>query len=270
MGGLVTEVESNGYRAHVEEFGSGPPLVLVHGLGGTGAEIWKRQIADLATEFRVIVYDLRGSGRSQVTPGPYSIDLLTEDLRALVEVLNLGRVAIVGHSMGGSIALSYAARYPGDVSALVGVGAPAELPVEAREGLAARAEAVEADGMSEVAVTVATNGVSPTFREQKPAEFQQLVAMLAGNDPRGYAAQCRALVDLDLGGRLGEVAAPVLLVSGDRDGVSPPAATAANAALVPGGRYTLVEDCGHILTWEKPAALMRAALPFLHEKVGPA
>ncbi|MDX6617860.1 MAG: aminoacrylate hydrolase, partial [Gaiellales bacterium] len=96
--------------------------MLVHGLGGTGAGIWKRQIAELAAGFRVIVYDLRGSGASEVTPGPYSIDLLADDLRALVEELGLGRTALVAHSMGGSVALAYAARYPGDVLALVGVG----------------------------------------------------------------------------------------------------------------------------------------------------
>jgi hypothetical protein len=57
--------------------------------------------------------------------------------------------------------------------------------------------------MAAVAATVATNGVSATFREQNPERFQELVAMLAANDPAGYAAQCRALVDLDLAGRLG-------------------------------------------------------------------
>ena len=239
--------------------------MLVHGLGGTGAGIWRRQIGDLAKEFRVVAYDLRGSGRSEVTPGPYSIDLLSEDLRSLVETLELGRVSLVGHSMGGSIALSYAARHPGDVLALVGVGAPAELPEQARAGLAARAETVESDGMGAVAETVATNGVSPTFREGNPEQFQEFIALLAANDPRGYAAQCRALVGLDLAGRLGEVTAPVLLVSGDRDGVSPPAATEANAARIPDAGFEIVEDCGHILTWEKPEALAQAAWPFLRE-----
>jgi 3-oxoadipate enol-lactonase len=239
--------------------------VLVHGLGGTGAAIWKRQIADLAAEFRVIAYDLRGSGRSEVTEGPYTIDLLADDLRALVEALELGRVALVAHSMGGSIALAHAARSPGEVRALVGVGAPAGFPDQAREGLAARAATVEADGMGAVAGTVAMNGVSPTFREHDPGEFQELVSLLAANDPKGYAAQCRALVGLDLTGRLGAVTSPVLLVSGDRDGVSPPAVTEANAALVPDGRAVIVEDCGHILTWEKPGELARAAWPFLRD-----
>ena len=89
--------------------------MLVHGLGGTGSEIWRGQVADLAAEFRVIAYDLRGSGQSEITPGPYTINLLADDLRALVDALGLGRVAIVGHSMGGSITLAYAARYHADV-----------------------------------------------------------------------------------------------------------------------------------------------------------
>ena len=126
---------------------------------------------------------------------------------------------------------------------------------------------VEADGMGAVAETVATNGVSPTFREQEPEEFRELVAMLAANDPAGYAAQCRALVGLAIAGRLGAITAPVLLISGDRDGVSPPAVTEANAGRIPAGRFEIVEDCGHILTWEKPGDLATAAWPFLRAAV---
>jgi 3-oxoadipate enol-lactonase len=239
--------------------------VLVHGLGATGTLLWRSQIAELAAEARVIAYDLRGSGASEVTPGPYTIDLLADDLGALVDALQLGRVALLAHSLGGSIALAYAARSPASVRALVGVGAPAGFPDQARAGLAARAETVEADGMAAVAGTVATNGVSPTFREQNPEPFQELVAMLAANDPAGYAAQCRALVELDLAGRMGAVEAPVLLIAGDRDGVSPPAVTEANAALVPDGRAVIVEDCGHIMPWERPEALADPAWPFLRE-----
>ena len=240
--------------------------MLVHGLGGTGADIWKHQIPDLAKSFRVVTYDLRGSGRSEVSPGPYSIGLLSDDLRALVDALGLGRVALVAHSMGGSIALTYAARYSGDVTALVGIGAPAEFPDQARTGLEGRAQTVEAEGMGAVAETVATNGVSPTFREGRPEEFENLIAMLAANDPAGYAAQCRALVGLGIVDQLANVAAPTLLISGDRDGVSPPAVTEANAGRIPGGRFAIVEDCGHILTWEKPAEFAQAAWPFLREQ----
>jgi pimeloyl-ACP methyl ester carboxylesterase len=242
--------------------------VLVHGLGGTGADIWKHQIPDLASEFRVVSYDLRGSGQSEVSAGPYSIGLLCDDLRALVDELNLGRVALVAHSMGGSIALTYAARYSGDVAALVGIGAPAEFPDQAREGLEARARTVEAEGMGAVAGTVAANGVSPTFREGNPRGFEEFIAMLEANDPQGYAAQCRALVGLGIANQLAEIRAPALLISGDRDGVSPPAVTEANAVRISGGRFEIVEDCGHLLTWERPGELADAAWPFLRESTG--
>jgi 3-oxoadipate enol-lactonase len=237
--------------------------VLVHGLGGTGASVWRRQIGDLADSFRVISYDLRGSGDSEVTTGPYTIDLLAGDLRALVEELELGRVALVAHSMGGSIALAYAAAHPDDVSALVGIGAPATFPDQNRAGLEARAKTVETEGMGAVAGTVATNGVSPTFREASPGEFEEFTALLNSNDAEGYAAQCRALVGLDIEDRLARITAPVLLISGDRDGVSPPAVTEANAGRIPNGEFLIVEDCGHILTWEKPEELAAAAWPFL-------
>jgi 3-oxoadipate enol-lactonase len=259
----MTDLEIDGCRLFVEERGSGAPVVLVHGLGGTARDIWKYQLPELAAEFRAVAFDLRGSGASDVTPGPYTIDLFVEDLRALVEALDLGRVALVGHSMGGAITLAYAARFRDDVSAVVAIGAPASFPDAAREGLAARADTVEADGMAAVAEMVATNGVSPSFREQRPDEFQELIAMLTRNNPRGYAAQCRALVSLDLTARLPEISAPLLLVSGDHDGVSPPGTTETNAGLAPDARFTIVEDCGHNLTREKPEALAATAWPFL-------
>ena len=184
-----------------------------------------------------------------------------------MDALALGRVALVAHSMGGSIALMYASRYSGDVTALVGIGAPAEFPEQARTGLEGRAQTVEADGMDAVAETVAANGVSPTFREGQPKEFRKLVAMLAANDRAGYAAQCRALVGLGIADRLANITAPTLLISGDRDGVSPPAVTEANAGSIPGARFTIVEDCGHIPTWEKPEELAQTAWPFLREAI---
>src|ERR671925_1106039 len=88
---------------HVELHGRGEPLVLVHGLGGTGAAIWKQLIGPLADEYAVAVYDLRGSGRSAVVPGPATIDDHADDLQELLELLEFDRVRFVGHSLGGSI-----------------------------------------------------------------------------------------------------------------------------------------------------------------------
>ena len=262
----MPEIQVNGVRTHYEERGSGTPLVLAHGLGGS-TELWKHVAGPLAEDFRVVMYDLRGSGRSEVPSGPYTLGQLVADLDGLIEALGLGRVLLMGHSMSGSLALAYAAAHPQKALGVVGVGAPPEIPDAGREGLRARAETVESQGMAAVAETVATNGMAPSFREAHPDEFRAFVHLIESNDPRGYAALCRVVADLDVTDDLGRIQAPVLLVAGDRDGVAPPAASEKTAAEISNARYVQVEDCAHILPWEKPAALLEAARPFLRRAV---
>jgi 3-oxoadipate enol-lactonase len=259
----MSEIDVNGVRTYCEEYGSGPSLVLVHGLGATGRDLWKKHIATLAENFRVVAYDLRGSGRSEVTPGPYTISQLADDLDALVDALGLAPAALMGHSMGGSIVLEQAARHPHRVRAVVAVGAAIDLPEQARAGLAARAETVERDGMGAVAETIATNGMAPSFREAHPEEFQEFISLLAGNDVNGYAAQCRALVEMAITEHLPRIAAPALLVCGELDAVSPPAVNREAAGQIPDARTVEVADCAHIVPWEKPDELQEAARPFL-------
>ena len=242
--------------------------MLVHGLGGTSAGIWGRVAGELGAEFTVVTYDLRGTGGSEHSAGPYSLDDFVGDLRALAEDLELARPALVGHSFGGSIALAYAAGYPGEVSAVVSVGGPVVLPEQGQKGLRDRAEKVESEGMASVAETVATNGTAPSFRERDAAGFDALVAMLAANDPATYAATCRVLAEMDLRPELGRVSAPVLLVAGDRDGVVPPAAGDEIEAALPNvARRVTVEDCGHNLTVERPEVLVDEVRSFLRGRV---
>lgn len=260
----MAEATVNGARISYEEYGSGPPVVLVHGLGGNATDTWKKVTAPLAERFRVVAYDLRGSGRSEVTPGPYSIDQLADDLAGLLDALELQRAGVVGHSLGGGIALRCAVDHPGKVAAVVGVGAVAELSEQAQAMMAARAEKVEAEGMAEVAEAVATMGLAPSFREEHPDEFQAYVALLAANVPAGYAAQCRALATMRAP-YLERISVPVLLVAGELDQSSPPSMNRENAARIPGARLVEIAGCAHIIPWEKPAELLEAARPFLEE-----
>jgi 3-oxoadipate enol-lactonase len=257
------EVEAGGIRIAYDRRGSGPPVVLVHGLGGTSKAIWKHLARELQGEFTVVTNDPRGAGASAVPPGPYSLDDFVSDLRALVGELRIERPMLVGHSFGGTIALAYAAEHSAEVAGVVAVGGPTDLSDAARQGLRDRAKTVEEYGMEAVAETVATNGLAPSFREDHPEEFRAYIRLLAGNDPAGYAATCRAIADFDLLGRLGRIEAPVLLVGGDLDGVAPPAAQAETAARITGASYVQVPDCGHILPWEKPDTLRDEVVRFL-------
>jgi 3-oxoadipate enol-lactonase len=237
--------------------------VLIHGLGGTRGAIWRHLAPALANEFTVVTYDLRGTGGSGRPAGPYSLDDFVDDLRSLVRHLGLERPALVGHSFGGSIALAYAAQYPEEVAALVVAGGPVLLPEQGRQGMRDRAETVETSGMGQVAETVATNGTAPSFRENHPDEFRRYVDVLAANDPATYAATCRVLADFDLRDSLERIVAPALLIAGDRDGVTPPAAQEETAAALADAVRVEVSDCGHILPWEKPDVLRDEVVRFL-------
>jgi 3-oxoadipate enol-lactonase len=204
-------------------------------------------------------------GRVPSRRGPYSLQDFLDDLRALVERLELAPVAVVGHSFGGSIVLEYAARNGDAVSAVVAVGAPTELPEQNREGMRARAETVEREGMGAVADTVATNAMAPSFREARPDEFRAYAEMLERADPSGYAATCRTIADLDIGDHLGQITAPVLLVGGELDGVAPPELNRRNAERLARSSYVELSDSGHAIPWEKPEALLGAARSFLLE-----
>lgn len=258
----MAAIEANGVETFYVEQGSGDPVVLVHGLGGTGAGTFKHLLAPLSERHRVIAYDLRGSGRSSVTPGPYTVELLADDLDALLTALGLDAVTLVGHSLGGGIVLHYAATRPDRVRAAVGIGAVTALPEQGRAAMEARAVTVESQGMEAVAETVATNGLATSFREANPEELHSLIALLASSDPAGYAAQCRALVAMDVTPRLRDLRCPVLLVCGAEDMASPPAANSANAALIPDVKLVELDDTAHIIPWEKPDELLAALMGF--------
>jgi pimeloyl-ACP methyl ester carboxylesterase len=92
--------------------------------------------------------------------------------------------------------------------------------------------------------------------------------VLAANDPEGYALQAEVVAELDGSAELPSVRCPVLLVSGDLDAPSPPGLNEANAAALPDARHVLFSDCAHMVSLERPDALLEVMLPFLRETAG--
>jgi pimeloyl-[acyl-carrier protein] methyl ester esterase len=113
---------STGVALEVEQFGAGPPVVLVPG-GAMTHRVWDHQVGALRHRYRSLAVDLRGSGASDKPPSGYSVDLFAADLAALVEELRLGRPVVVGHGLGSHVALRLAASQPGLVAGLALVSA---------------------------------------------------------------------------------------------------------------------------------------------------
>ena len=117
----MPKVLANGVRMHYLTVGRGPDVVMLHGFLGNLAVWHLSMVPELRGDYRVTTYDLRGHGYSEVSPSGYSTDDLASDLRAFLDALHIERPFLVGHSYGADVCLTYAARYPDDVRAIVAI-----------------------------------------------------------------------------------------------------------------------------------------------------
>jgi pimeloyl-ACP methyl ester carboxylesterase len=123
----MPKVAANGIKFHYWQVGQGDDVIMLHGLGGSQAVWHLRLLPQLWGGFRLTTYDLRGHGRTELTPTGYTTQDMADDLRALMDALGIERAQLVGHSLGGDIALHFALRYPERAAKIVAI--EAGLPV---------------------------------------------------------------------------------------------------------------------------------------------
>jgi 3-oxoadipate enol-lactonase len=253
--------EVSGGRIHYRVDGAldAPVLVLSNSLG-TDLSMWDRQVEALGRSFKVLRYDSRGHGRSLVTPGPYSIEVLARDVVSLLDRLEMARVHFCGLSLGGMVGLWLGAHEPARVDRLVLANTAAHLgPPEVWD---ARVEAVRRGGMAAVAGGVVERWFTPRFRERCPAGVGAVRHMLLAAPPEGYVACCAAVRDMDQRAELASVRSPTLVIAGRHDPATPPAAGRAVADAIRGVRLTEL-DAAHLSNVEAPEAFNAAVLDFL-------
>jgi pimeloyl-ACP methyl ester carboxylesterase len=255
-----------GAELHVEVSGAGPPLVLLHGLGGSGAD-WAPQVEALSDRFQVIVPDARGCGRSRdlVAPfGPFTIEQLALDLAALLDDLEVGAAHVLGWSMGGMIALQLAADAPGRVASLVIVNSgPDWRPKSPLQRLALQARGLVTGVLGPGAMA---RVIAPRLfpRPDQAALRRGYVERMGRNDPRTYAALLAAFLGWSVADRLGELTMPTLVVASEGDYTSV-ASKEAWTRQLPRGRLLEVRDARHALPLEAPERFTALVREFLEE-----
>lgn len=243
------------------DLGAGTPVMLIHGVGDR-LDSWDAVAGALGGERAVVRYDLRGHGRSERPPGPYSLEDFAADHVALMDELGVERAHVVGFSLGGLIAQQVALEHPGRVASLVLAGSVAGRTDEERERVAERLRQVESGGP----VAVADGGArwySQEFREAHPDVVARQMERFASNDPAAYAAAYRVLATSDLAERLPEIEAPVLAITGEHDVGSPPHMSELIASRVPRGRARILPGARHSLPVERAGELAEAIAGFL-------
>src|SRR5262249_45221175 len=195
-------------------------------------------------------------------PGPYSLPLFANDVAALMQHLDLGPAVVVGSSMAALVAVELAATHPERVAALVLVGGFPVLGPAGEGRMEGPGRAAEAEGRGPLADPVAAPALGAQTHQEQPALVGLFRQGLLANDPRAYAASCRALVEADITPRLGRIRCPTLIVVGSQEQVAPLPAARALKAGVPHARLWVIPDAGHPPLQEQPAAF-HAAIPQL-------
>ena len=233
---------------------SAPVLVLSSSLGTT-LDLWESNVAAWSGSFRLLRYDHRGHGRSPVTAGPYSVDLLARDVLALLDELGFERVSFCGVSLGGAVGMSLAATAPDRVDRLV------LACTSARFGDAApwleRAAAVRSGRMGAIADAIVARWFTPTLAARRPDVVERFRAMLLATPPEGYAACCEAVASWDFRERLHAVAVETLVVAGADDPATPPEHAQLIADGLPSARLVVLPRAAHLANVEQPERFAR-------------
>lgn len=253
----------NGIIQHYQVI-NGPPgapvLVFINSLG-TDFRIWRDVVVRLVGQATIITYDKRGHGLSDVGDAAFDIDLFAQDLAALLDHLGHKRVVLVGLSIGGLIAQRLCALRPDLVAAQMLCN------TAARSGSAdlwaQRIAAITAGGIEAIADNVMERWFTARFRAPGNPELPGYRNMLVRQPEAGYLGACMALRDTDLTDATAAIAVPTICIAGDQDGSMPPEKVVALAKSIPGARYELIKDCGHIPCVEQPAMLTDILRAFL-------
>jgi 3-oxoadipate enol-lactonase len=265
--------EVNGTRLYYEVAGEGYPLVLMHG-GIMDNTMWDDQFAKFAQHYRVIRYDLRGFGQSDLPAGsePYSS---RGDLRALLAFLGIDKANVLGISMAGSIAIDFTLDYPDMVNALILVApgvngydydsAQSEDEKAMFQEIEAAFESNDLERAVELETCAWVDGPNRTPEQVDPRVRKRVYDMDLQNNRRAVGVEFPDLQKLEPPaiGRLAEIRVPTLLVIGDGDVREQITVVETLATKIPGVQKAVMHGVAHVPNMERPAEFNQLVLDFL-------
>jgi 3-oxoadipate enol-lactonase len=250
-----------GFKLHYSlEGDSSRPVVVLSNSLGADLSMWDAQVDALLPAFRILRYDTRGHGKSEVPAGPCTLSDLGGDLVGLLDALHIDRAQVCGVSLGGMTAMWVGVHAPHRVAGLVLSNTAAKIGT--RDSWNERIAKVESEGLTSIADAVMSRWFTPGFPERNLTVQK---GKFLGCSLAGYVAASGAIRDADLRGEIRSISAPTLVLSGENDVVTPPNEGRALQAAIPGSIFREVPGA-HLSNIEEAAAYNQALLPFLQQQ----
>lgn len=247
---------------HYTDEGEGDCIVFVHGIGASGAT-WSGVVEYLKPHYRCVRMDLRGHGQSPKPPVPYYLDDFVVDIEHLRNRLEVERIHVVGHSLGGMIAPAYALAFPDHVNALGLISTAAGRTEEDFRKVMGVIEALERDGIEATLDQLVARWFTDEFGAVHPEVIEARRAQVLANDPAVFANVFHIYAETELGPRLRQVNAPSLVLTGELDGGCNPRLARFMVDQIPEALLCILDGLKHAILLEAPDRVAEPLLEYL-------
>ena len=226
-------------------------------------EIWAYQLPLLAHRFRVLLYDLRGHGRSAAPGDSYTLQELASDVAALLDYLQISRAAFVGLSIGGMIGQMFALQYPDKLAGLVLCSTGSRTEPQTKATIEDRIKTVRAEGLESQVRSTLARWFTAKFIEQAPATMTWVSDLILATSVDGYSGCGRAIQGLDVTDALSEVRIKTLIIPGEHDLGFPEKVSRTIQQKIANSDLVLLTDAAHIGNVEQAHLFNEILMDFL-------
>jgi 3-oxoadipate enol-lactonase len=241
-----------------------PWLVFAHSLA-CDRSMWEPQVEVFKRSCNLLRYDLRGHGTSTAPAGEYTLELLADDLKGLLDALRIQRCHFVGLSLGGMLGQMAALRMPMRIASLTLANTTSRYPADAHSMWEQRIAAVRGPtGMQAVVTSTLERWFTPEFRAQRPHVVNRIGELIRNTPVNSYVGCAQAIARLNLTGRLQGIGCPVLVIVGDEDRSTPPAMGEEIVQAIAGARLERLANAAHLSNIEQSVAFSMALRGFLN------
>jgi len=252
----------NGIELNYAIEGSGPWLTMSHSLA-CNITMWDPQMPVLTKKFKVLRFDTRGHGQSSAPAGEYSLEQLADDVKGLLDSLQIRQTHWVGLSMGGMIGQAFALKYPGVFQSMVLADTTSRRPPDAAKMWGDRVQTAQTKGMDALVDSTLARWFTEPYRGSRKDVMDKIAGDIRKTPVAGFAGCCHAISRVDYLDRLKEIKVPALVMVGEHDHGTPPEAARVIQQNLPGSELKILASAAHLSNIEQADEFNKAMMGFL-------